>query len=454
MFTFPAGLFGYKLIFLTELLLAEALATYTFKKRSHFILRLVLALTGVYAAAFFYPLIFRSPLFNCIYVSFMFLFLFAITIIGMKICYDESIKNLIFCGAIAYTVQHISYMTYYFFITVTDIGSLDVYGATNVQGSQSAFTRVAYIGIYGMIYWFVWAFVEHKLREQDKLRIDPLLFFSFLGIMITDIVLNAVTTYMLKLPLAGMVVIYLYSLLSCSFAMGMMYSILRMDIAESEKEMVHFLWQQDKQNYEQSRKNVELINIKCHDLKHQIYAWKKREGNSVDPAYIEELAKAVNIYDTTLKTGNDVVDVILAEKSIYVAQQKIRLSCMIDGEKLNFISSGDLYSLFGNALSNAFEAVSEIADVEKRCVRVRVHAIGRMLLLHVENYCEGNVEFDTEGLPVTQKQDKAFHGYGMRSMRMIAEKYNGALTASVEDGWFQLDISMPIPSKEETEWLS
>lgn len=449
MLAFSAGLSGYKLIFLSELLLAEALAVYTFEKRPHFGIRLAFSLVGVYLAAFLYPVVFGSDMFNSVYVSFLFLFLFGITVVAMRACFQEPMANLIFGGAVAYTVQHTSYMTYYFFVSVTGIGGIDVYGSANMKGSYSVFSVLAYFAAYGVIYWFVWAFVEHEMREQKKLKVDIFLLLSFLGIMLTDIVLNAVTTYMLKPPLLGTVVIYLYSLLSGSFAMGILYSLLKKNIVEDEREMIYLLWQQDKRNYEQSKQNIELINVKCHDLKHQIQAWKRQEGLGIDKEYIDELARAVNIYDTSVKTGNDVVDVILAEKSIFVAEHKIHLSCMIDGASLSFFSSSDLYSLFGNALSNAFEAVEKIEDVQKRIVRVRVHVIGKTLLIHVENNCEGDVEFDVAGLPKTRKKDISSHGYGVRSMSMIAEKYNGILTTSVEDGWFCLDISIPLPTKEE-----
>lgn len=447
MIAFSAGLSGYKVIFLSELLVAEALAVYTFEKKRRFGLRLAVSLAGVYLFAFFYPVVFGGDVFNSAYVSFMFLGLFAATVVAMKICFDEPTVNLIFGGAVAYTVQHISYMTYYFFVSVTGIGSIDVYGSTDIKGSYSVFSLLVYFASYGLIYWFVWAFVEHEMREREKLKVDIFLLLSFVGIMLTDVVLNAVVTYMLRPPLLGTAVIYLYSLLSGAFAMGILYSLLKKDVVESEREMIYFLWQQDKKNYEQSRQNVEMINIKCHDLKHQLRALERRAGMAVDKEYLDELAKSIDIYDTSVRTGNDVVDVILAEKSMFVAEHGIHLSCMIDGERLSFLSSSDLYSLFGNALSNAFEAVEQIVDEARRIVRVRVHVVGRTLLIHVENSCDEAVMLDGSGLPRTRKKDARNHGFGVRSMSMIAEKYNGALAVSVEDGWFCLDVSIPVPTE-------
>ena len=53
------------------------------------------------------------------------------------------------------------------------------------------------------------------------------------------------------------------------------------------------------------------------------------------------------------------------------------------------------------------------------------------------------------GLPVTTKEDKSVHGYGMLSMKMLAEKYGGELFVSVEGDMFDLDIIFPLPGGDD-----
>jgi hypothetical protein len=63
--------------------------------------------------------------------------------------------------------------------------------------------------------------------------------------------------------------------------------------------------------------------------------------------------------------------------------------------------------------------------------------------ISVENYYDlGAQPTFEDGLPQTTKADKANHGFGMRSMRAIAERYGGTLVARAEDGTFSLDIMM------------
>lgn len=46
-----------------------------------------------------------------------------------------------------------------------------------------------------------------------------------------------------------------------------------------------------------------------------------------------------------------------------------------------------------------------------------------MVTIHAENPCVGTVEF-RDGLPKSHR-DPNYHGFGMRSMERIAEKYGG-----------------------------
>ena len=448
MFAFSSPLYWYKMVFMAELLVAEGLATYTLKKRPKFALRAVLCVLGCEALAFLCPVFDFS--YNAVYTSFMFLLLFAVTLCAMKVCYDEPWVNIIFCGIIAYTTQHVAYETYNFIVTASGLQGFGVaYDSSEIE--YNGFTFSVWLGAYGLIYWFVWAFVAYRIRRQENLKIDNLPLLVFSGVIIAiDIILNAIVTYSgEEISILIYTVVYIYNLLSCSLAIGMQFSMLGKRIAETELAEVQGLWDRDRKLYEMSKENVELINVKCHDLKKQIRALRTASGE-VDKDALREIEQAVNIYDGAVKTGSDVLDVILAEKSLYCEKHGIKLTCIADGEKLDFMSKPDIYSLFENAISNAVEAVSGIADPDRRIARLKVTCSGKLLSVHMENCCDTAPEFE-DGLPKTTKGDERWHGYGMRSMRLIAEKYGGGLSASVEDGMFYLDVVLPLPDHSGNE---
>ena len=116
----------------------------------------------------------------------------------------------------------------------------------------------------------------------------------------------------------------------------------------------------------------------------------------------------------------------------------------MDASHLDFMSTLDIYALLGNALDNAIENVSRYDDDDKRVISLTIKAVGDFLSIQLENYCEGDVVF-ADGLPVTTKRNRQYHGFGMKSMRHLATKYGGSMVTSVKDHVFILQILLPMP---------
>lgn len=210
-----------------------------------------------------------------------------------------------------------------------------------------------------------------------------------------------------------------------------------------ELTIMNMLHQKEKEQYELAKENIDLINQKCHDLKHQIRALRN-VGNENLEQYLSEMEESVGIYESIVKTGNEVLDTLLTEKSLYCKRQEITVSCVADGELLNFIDTIDLYSLFGNALDNAIEAVLKFEEKEKRLIDVLVYKEKNFLIINIINPMPEKLTYVDE-IPVTTKEDKTYHGFGILSMRHIVKKYEGFLNIEDEDGCFSLKMLIPIP---------
>ncbi|WP_258421028.1 ATP-binding protein [Loigolactobacillus coryniformis] len=107
------------------------------------------------------------------------------------------------------------------------------------------------------------------------------------------------------------------------------------------------------------------------------------------------------------------------------------------------IETMDLCSLLGNALDNAIESSLKIADTEKRLINLRIAQKANFILFSLENYVEAPPSFEG-GLPKTTKSDQQQHGYGLKSIDYIANKYNGSLTVGVKDNWFSIKVLLPL----------
>lgn len=116
---------------------------------------------------------------------------------------------------------------------------------------------------------------------------------------------------------------------------------------------------------------------------------------------------------------------------------------MVDGKQLDFMSDADICSLFGNALDNAIEAVCFIEEKDKRVIELTVKVSRGFLSVCVRNsYC-CDVVFDGD-LPKTTKGDEINHGYGMKSIKSIVERYGGELSVVAQEGAFNLNMLFPL----------
>lgn len=207
--------------------------------------------------------------------------------------------------------------------------------------------------------------------------------------------------------------------------------------AEHERDIIDKLWDEDRKHYELAKENIDLINMKCHDLKHQIHNIGKNE--TLDNKYIKSIEESIMIYDSVIKTGNNALDVSIAEKALICNKNNISLTCMIDGAKLNFIDDSDIYALFGNALDNAIEYLTNFVENEKRFIRIKSKEQNGLYILRVENYLKDKIELEN-GLPKTIKIDKNFHGFGVKSIKTIVESYKGEFFITQEDNLFSINM--------------
>lgn len=236
-----------------------------------------------------------------------------------------------------------------------------------------------------------------------------------------------------------------FSVVCCAAVMVLISKTMVERDLKREVEYLQHAVRQGQRQYEISKDTIDMINIKCHDIKYKVNSLLA--GGGVTEEALADLQQSIKIYDTRVATGNNILDVLLTEKNLYCEQNGITFSCMADGGALGFIEEGDLYCLFGNIIDNALEAVSAVPQRERKVINLVVKTKNDMLVVQQENYFEGELKFEG-GLPQTTKSDKNYHGFGTRSIRMIVHKYGGAMTVRARDGVFYLSIIFSLDGKK------
>ena len=220
-------------------------------------------------------------------------------------------------------------------------------------------------------------------------------------------------------------------------------SILLFFKVRSERDVLWQMLEQQREQYGIEQRNIELINIKCHDLRHML---RSRGAGLMDETLLNELAAHINIYDARMDTGSDALTVVLDKYSMYCEQHGIRITCMVDGALLSFIPAYKLYAMFGNAIENAVKAVRPL-EREKRVISISQQKSGSILNIRIANYFDGRVTYDRD-LPVSQEEN---HGFGVKSIQLVAEEYGGSIHVQNTDDLFILNILLPLPREKNTE---
>lgn len=445
-----AFLFTYHYImleFLFGLYLFYGMTLWNLHRADRFWLRLilgfacVLTLTG--AASWAY--LFWGQ--NALGRSTIYIALFAATIAHVRLCFDEPFLTILFCCSVAYAAQNLCYKLY---LTV-------VCGAELLRFSGGSFpfdvySRLFHHGFYvAAALVLYWLFLRRAARLAAICRLDrQMLSLSVVVLLITAILCSVEDVYFARLSTGwenqfehtALFVLRqagnLFSVTCCAIVLLLAWRTIEQRELAQEVEYLQHTIRQSQRQYEISRDTIERINIKCHDIKYQI-ASLAAQGRPLGPDAVYDLEKAISIYDTRIETHNQLLDVLLTEKSLYCEQNGIQLSCMVDGEKLAFLENSDLYCLFGNVIDNALEAVAAVPQRERRIINLVVKARGCMLLIQQDNCFDGTLTFQN-GLPLTTKADTSCHGFGLRSIQMIVHKYDGELTAHVDGDVFHLNI--------------
>ena len=360
--------------------------------------------------------------------------LLALFVLAILFVFDVRVWPALFCATAGYTLQNIA-------SSIVVLLQVLITGRANVSPEEPLATLVS-VGVPLVIYLIeYWLFVRRTtlrglLDVENRLT---LLMFAVVVILVIGLDLIIKALAIVGIPFRYLVLLRAVHPLICVFVLFSEYELLSAQQANDERAETERLLAERERQYRLSRENIEAINIKCHDIRHQIRHLSE-SGAVVEKDVLADIAREVNVYDAVIETGNEALDTILTEKGLTCSGEGIVLTVMADGAALSFMAPADIYALFGNALDNAIEAVRQVDNPERRAISLSVRRQRRMVAVSVENCSTGEVNLAPDGLPATTKGDRRNHGFGIRSMRSIAARYGGSLTAGVQGGVFYLNV--------------
>ena len=169
------------------------------------------------------------------------------------------------------------------------------------------------------------------------------------------------------------------------FILRMLYEI---GVLEKERDISGQLLREKHRQYDFIRENTDRINERCHELRHEIRKLEK-EGAPEIRGKLGEIREALNFYDAVVRTGDEVLDTILTEKSIVCANRRIKLSCMTGERRAPRIGTAQLYEILDGAIDEAIRFESGIENPDHRLISILITGKGEMMSILIENYLEG-----------------------------------------------------------------
>lgn len=333
----------------------------------------------------------------------------------------------IYCAMCACATQHVAY---------------NIYLVISFFGKNNVYMLYVYFLVYVVIYFIAYVLLSKKIVSRGYYRIEKSSLFPMVTIIVVAWAMSIIeeTGLVIFEASTGHRIFYrILDVLCCVYVLWGQLIKIEAENLQKEITVINEAWRQQAKQYQFTKDTIENINQKCHDMKHQVRTIRQMGDGIEREAYLNELVEAISIYDTSLKTGNQALDTVLMEKGLYCKNHGIQWSCMVDASKLNFMKLEDIYSLFGNALDNAIFAVMELEDKEKKIINLKIANQKDFYVIQVQNYYDGTLKFEN-GLPITTKNNKVDHGYGMKSIKYIADKYNGTLTVSASNNIFTMQI--------------
>lgn len=428
------GFYPGNVFFAAELLLGELIFLYPVPKRKVFPARLIAALTIVMVLAGFIPRITDDQL-RIVSDLMRFVGIFVGSVVMFGTCFRIKTSMLVSMCVAGYAVQHLAYNTAWLLRQLPTVA-----GSAFAQCCSGRLYEVVLIlTMYVIATLTIGRFsARHECYRNSDMR------FNYLSLTIMFICVGLTRFSRLFGDGSMTATDKLYSIVCCMLALYVQFMLHKLFIIEHENRTMELMRQEERKQYEISRNATESLNIKLHDLRHML----AERHIDLTQEEAESLRRDISNYDSSINTGHETLNVLLTEKKLRCQRLGVRLSCSGDYSALSFMKKMDVYSIFGNAVDNAIEAVSKLDQSEKKLIDVSIEERGDVFFIGVTNYFDGVLLME-DGIPQTSKADEpGYHGYGIKSMRLIAAKYAGEVAISANEELFSLNIYLKRPNND------
>ncbi|MFD3445914.1 sensor histidine kinase [Microbacteriaceae bacterium 4G12] len=214
---------------------------------------------------------------------------------------------------------------------------------------------------------------------------------------------------------------------------------------EEEKKIIEFKNKILQEDFMKMRELYENNAKTYHDLNnHMTTLYQLIKGGKSEKAldYINNISKPIlSNYERNMFTNNAIVDFVIHTKMEVMNQEQIKSMFEVEIPQELRIADHDMVAILSNLLDNAIEACQHIDQFDERWIKITMKKINEMIFLKIENSILIAPKLVNNHL-LTTKEDKKFHGWGLKSVRSIVDKYEGYIRYEHTSTSFEVIVSL------------
>lgn len=226
------------------------------------------------------------------------------------------------------------------------------------------------------------------------------------------------------------------------------YMVVRLSSANSIKTENEILLTESnyrKQYAQNTQSQYEEIRRIRHDIKqsYDVILQLVSEGHyDKIKEYLQQMNQLICSVESTIDTNNTIVNAILNTKLSIAKKLGIKTLCSTVKEfHIMQIQEIDLCHMIGNLLDNAIEATLNCPENITKYIEIFITEKSSFLNVTVKNtYNPEELNLDFE----SNKPDKNLHGFGIKTIRGIADKYDGFVDFYTEENVFCCNVKLKI----------
>ena len=182
------------------------------------------------------------------------------------------------------------------------------------------------------------------------------------------------------------------------------------------------------------------IRTERHDLRHRLQAVAElvlRGDKDAALDFLDAAQKRLDDQKEIRWCRPPVLDAVFSSYFDQAQNQGISVEAKISLSDTLGVNEGELAIVLANALENAIHANLDLPPEQRK---IRCKMVGTPgVMLEISNPCAAAVTFDSNGLPVAQREG---HGLGVQSISAFCRKTGAVCQFSLTGGWFQLRLTL------------